>query len=85
MSSSHDLWYQGGGAYDNDFFGYVGHPSNGRSCLASLLDTGVTWKVNRHLSTYVYYGHSFGGSVVSAIYPVSKQADYGYIEATFSF
>ena len=33
----------------------------------------------------LYYGHSFGGSVVSAIYTVSKQADYGYVEATVSF
>jgi hypothetical protein len=85
LSSSRDLWYQGGGAYDNDFFGYAGRPSFGRAYLATLLDTGVTWKVNRHLSTYVYYGHAFGGSVASAIYPVSKQADYGYVEATFTF
>jgi len=85
LSSSQDLWYQGGGAYDNDFFGYAGRPSSGRSYLATLLDTGVSWKVNRYLSTYAYYGHSFGGSVVSAIYAVSKQADYGYVEATFSF
>jgi alginate export protein len=85
LSSRRDLWYQGGGAYDNSSFGYVGRPRFGRSYLATLLDTGVTWTVNRHISTYIYYGHSFGGSVVSAIYPVSKQADYGYVEATFSF
>lgn len=85
LSSSGDLWYQGGGAYDNRFFGYVGRPSFGRSYLATLLDTGVTWKVNSHLSTYAYLGHAFGGSVIGADYPQSKQANYGYVEATISF
>ena len=85
LSSSQDLWYQGGGAYDNRFFGFVGRPSFGRSYLGTLLDTGVTWKVNSHPSTYMYYAHAFGGSVAGAIYAKSKQADYGYVEATFSF
>jgi hypothetical protein len=85
LSSSRDLWYQGGGAFDNLLFGYVGRPSFGHSYLATVLDTGVTWKINSHLRTYIYYGHAFGGSVASAIYAVSKQADYGYVEATVSF
>lgn len=85
LSSSSDLWYQGGGAYDNRFFGYVGRPSFGRSYLGTLLDTGVTWKVNSHLSTYTYLGHAFGGSVISANYPQSKEGNYGYVEATVSF
>lgn len=85
LSSSRDLWYQGGGAFDNRIFGYVGRPSFGHSYLATVLDTGVTWKINNHLSTYMYYGHSFGGPVASAIYAVSKQADYGYVEATVRF
>jgi len=85
LSSGHDLWYQGGGAYDNRFFGYVGRPSVGSSYLGTLLDTGVTWRVNSHLSTYMYYGHAFGGAIVSAIYAKGKEADYGYVEATFNF
>jgi hypothetical protein len=85
LSSNKDLWYSGGGAFDNKIFGYTGRPSFGRSYLASVLDTGITWKINQHLSTYAYYGHAFGGSVVSAIYAGGKQADYGYVEATISF
>ncbi len=29
LTSAHDLWYLGGGAYDNKVFGYVGRPANG--------------------------------------------------------
>jgi len=29
LSSSRDLWYAGGGAFDNHLFGYTGRPSFG--------------------------------------------------------
>ncbi len=85
LSSDHDLWYSGGGAYERNSFGYVGRPSSGHSYLATLLDCGLTWKINSHVSTYFYYGHAFGGSVISAIYPGGKEADFGYVETTLSF
>ncbi len=85
LSSTRDLWYAGGGEFDDKLFGYAGRPSSGRSYLATLLDCQVTWKLNEHLSSAIYYAHAFGGSVVSAIYPAGKAADYGFIEATLSF
>jgi hypothetical protein len=84
LSSSKDLWYSGGGEFDNKLFGYVGRPSSGRSYLATLLDFQLTYRLSKNVATTFYYGHAFGGSVVSAIYPGGKEADFGYIEATFS-
>jgi hypothetical protein len=46
---------------------------------------GTRIRVNPEINKASYYGHAFGGSVVSAIYAGSKQADYGYVEATVSF
>jgi len=85
LSSNQVLWYAGGGAYQRNVFGFVGRPSSGRSYLATLLDFGLTWKINTHVSTYFYYGHAFGGSVISAIYHGGKEADFGYVETTLSF
>lgn len=84
LSSNQDLWYSGGGEFDNKNFGYAGRPSSGRSYLATLLDCQFSWKINEYIATTVYYGHAFGGAVVNSIYP-GKQADYGFIEVNLSF
>jgi len=44
----------------------------------------VTWKINEHVSSILYYGHAFGGAVVGAIYPGGREADYGFIEMNFA-
>ena len=85
LSSNQDLWYSGGGEFDNKNFGYAGRPSSGRSYLATLLDCQFSWKINEYIATTLYYGHAFGGAVVNSIYPGGKQADYGFIEMDLSF
>jgi Alginate export len=85
LSSSNDLWYSGGGEFDNKYFGYAGRPSFGHSYLATVLDADIKWTVDEHFATDFYYAHAFGGSVINAIYPASKQANYGFIEATIAF
>ena len=84
LSSSKDLWYSGGGAFDNNIFGYTGRPSSGHSYLATLLDCQLIWKFNEHVATTLYYGHAFGGSVVGSVYPGGREADFGFIEMDFS-
>jgi Alginate export len=85
LSSSKDLWYYGGGAFDNHIFGYIGRPSFGKSYLGSELDTGITWKLRRYLQLYFFTGHLFGGSVVAANFPSGRGETFGYAESTFSF
>lgn len=84
LDAKKDRWYSGGGAFDNRIFGYAGRPSNGDGYLGSLADCQATWKMNTHVALQLYYGHIFGGSVAGSIYPLGREADYGYIQTTFS-
>jgi Alginate export len=83
LSSSNDLWYQGGGAYDNKVFGYTGRPNNGHSSFASVADISADWQATPSLAVNFYYAHVWGKSVVGAIYPVNRIAQYGYVEAVY--
>lgn len=85
LSSSKDLWYSGGGEFDNNNFGYSGRPSSGRSYLATVLDADLKWAVNEHFAFDFYYAHAFGGSVIGSVYPAGREANYGFIEATTTF
>jgi len=84
LSASRDLWYAGGGAFNNSLFGYTGRPADSRNNIATLLDCQLKWIVNDHLAATFYYGHAFGGGVVSANFPGGKEADFGFVEMVFS-
>ena len=83
LASSSDLWYLGGGAFDNKVFGYVGRPSNGHASFASLADISSDWQVTKTVSVNCYYAHAWGKSVIAAIYPVDRNAQYGYVELVY--
>jgi Alginate export len=83
LASGKDLWYQGGGAFDNKVFGYTGRPSNGFSSLTSVADISSDWHATQHLDVNLYYGHSWGKSVVGAIYPENRRAQLGYLELIY--
>lgn len=83
LTSSNDLWYQGGGPYDNKVFGYVGRPANGHSSFASMADLSADWQATHTLGVNFYYAHVWGKSVVAAIYPVNRTAQYGYVELVY--
>ncbi len=81
LDSSRDLWYAGGGAWNDTLFGYQPRPSYGQSYLATVLETFMSWHVNPHVTLSGYVGHSFGGNVVAANYPLGKQANFGFLMA----
>jgi hypothetical protein len=83
LTSGNDLWYQGGGAYDNKVFGFTGRPGNGHNSFASLLDISSDWQATRSLAVNFYYAHAWGKSVTEAIYPADKNAQYGYAELVY--
>jgi hypothetical protein len=85
LSTSQDLWYQGGGVFNPWVFGYVGRPSLGERGLANLYDVSVDVKVSKGLAMNFYYGRAQGRGVTRAIYPDQKNAQFGYIEATYTF
>jgi len=83
LTSGKDLWYLGGGAYDNKVFGYTGRPANGYTSLATLADISANWVTTRNLDLNFYYGHGWGKSVVRAIYPTDQELQFGYIEVVY--
>ncbi len=85
LTSPRDLWYLGGGAFDNKVFGYVGRPANNTSSLASVLDISADWQTTKALDLNFYYAYAQGKSVVGAIYPTGKNMQYGYVECLYHF
>jgi hypothetical protein len=83
LTSGKDLWYQGGGAFDNKVFGFTGRPSNGHSSMTSLVDISSDWHATHYLDVNLYYAHSWGKSVVGAIYPANRSAQMGYLELVY--
>lgn len=83
LTSAHDLWYLGGGAFDNKVFGYVGRPSNGSSSLASVADISADWITTKNVDLNFYYAYAQGKTVVGAIYPSDRNMQYGYVELNY--
>jgi hypothetical protein len=71
LSNSHDLWYLGGGAYQQTTFGYTGRPSNGHSSMGTMLDGNIDYSLTSRTTLTSYGGVVRGGAVESAIYPVA--------------
>lgn len=85
LTSSQDLWYLGGGAFDNKVFGFVGRPANGKSSFASVADISADWQVRPSLALNAYYAYAQGKSVIGSIYPADKNMQYGYAELVYSW
>jgi hypothetical protein len=83
LSANQDLWYSGGGAYDNKVFGYQGRPSNGHSSLGTVAEVSSAWQATKSTSVNLYYGHALGKSAVARIYPEDSNAQFGYVELAF--
>ena len=85
LTTSKDLWYAGGGATSNQFFGFSGTPSSGHRELAYLTDVSATISILKQLTAYAYYGRSFGQRVVKGTFPGGDTANYGYVELTYRY
>jgi hypothetical protein len=85
LTSKKDLWYQGGGAYDNLVFGFAGRPSGDHSSLATVADISSDYQLTRALALNLYYAHSYGKSVVTADYPAGHSANFGYLELVYKW
>lgn len=85
LTSGKDMWYSGGGAYDNKVFGYTGRPGNGLTSFASVADVSADWQTTKNIALNFYYAHVWGKSVVQKIYPDDGNAQYGYVEMVYRF
>jgi hypothetical protein len=85
LTSNADVWYGGGGAYDNLAFGYTGRPANLHNSLASVADISTDYQLTSSLALNSYFAHSEGKSVVGTIYPSGKTANFGYLELVYKW
>ncbi len=83
LTSPKDLWYQGGGAFDNKVFGFTGRPSNGHSSFLTVEDISSDWHAKPYLDVNMYYAHAVGKTVIGAIYPANRRGQLGYLELVF--
>ena len=84
VSEDKDLWYQGAGATLQDRqagFGYAGRPVFGKRDLFQVIETSLSYTVNKHVNVNVFFAHVFGGSIVDRIF-TGDSANFGYIEMT---
>ena len=85
VTEARDLWYQGAGATLSDRnvgFGFPGRPAFGKRNLFQVIETSLSYDLNKFINLNVYYGHIFGGGIVRSIF-AGDQADFGYVELLF--
>jgi TorA maturation chaperone TorD len=88
LSNRRDLWYLGGGAFQEPTFGYVGRPSNQRAAMGTLIDLSLDYDFAAKSRLSFYFGGVRGGRVPSAIYPAggsSPVARFLYVELLQQF
>ena len=85
LSSSKDLWYSGGGAFQPWTFGFQGRPSNGHTKLATLCDMSADYKWRYGVSVTLYFGYAIGGDVIKSIFPANSNGALGYVELNYHF
>ena len=84
LTEERDLWYAGGGAFEDRSFGFAGRPANGNDDLARVLDVSVDYAMNPKTSFGAYAGIAKGGDVVDAIFG-DDSASFVYLEVTRRF
>ena len=84
LDAERDLWYAGGGAFDDDAFGFAGRPSNGRSDLATVIDLNADYALGPKTTITAYAAIARGGDVVSAIFD-GRSGSLVYAEITLRF
>jgi hypothetical protein len=84
LTEGRDLWYSGGGATNDDVFGFAGAPAAGHRALAEVADASLNVALPWRLRLGAYYGHAFGGSVVGETF-AGRDADYGFLELAFKY
>lgn len=85
LANSNDLFYSGGGAFQDTGFGIAGRPSGGNSKLANLLDVSVDYTLSPKSSIGLYVARAQGGDVIETSFPRGKNATFGFVEFSRKF
>ncbi|MGQ9737785.1 MAG: alginate export family protein [Armatimonadota bacterium] len=85
LNKSTDLWYAGGGPFDNSSYGVAGRPSSGKRDLAHVFDISLSYRASDNLQISVYKSWIQGGSVVRSVHPAGEDGGLFFIEANYRF
>ena len=85
LASAGDLFYAGGGAFQNCNFGFNGRPSGGQSDLANVYDISLDRQLSAHTSLSLYLAMARGGGVIQNIFREDSNGRFGFIEVTNRF
>ncbi|HVZ23237.1 MAG TPA: alginate export family protein [Vicinamibacterales bacterium] len=85
LADAADLWYSGGGVFQESTFGFSGRPSNGHTDLGTVWDISGDYPLTRSFTLSVYYACASGGSVINSIYSRNQNGQFGYVETTVHF
>jgi hypothetical protein len=88
LSNPRDLWYVGGGAFQDETFGYVGRPSGGRKGLGTLFDLSADFNVTPSTVLSFYLSGVRGGGIQQLTYPAggkNPSASFIYFELSQRF
>ena len=80
LSESADLWYIGGGAFEDETFGYAGRPSGGARGLATIVDLGVTLTPASWVTLEAYGALALEDDVIRGIYSGAGAGRLAYLE-----
>ena len=84
LSESSDLWYSGGGAFQEQTFGFAGRPSGGNSELALVADLNIDYALTSKTTFTLYFAAAKGDDVVDSIY-AGRSATMAYFEVLRRF
>ncbi len=85
LTSRRDLWYQGGGAFQRNTFGYVGRPGGGNRGLGDLWDVSLDYQLTPAVGMTFYFANVWGKGVMTSVYPAGQNSRFGYSEFTYRF
>jgi hypothetical protein len=69
LSDARDLWYDGGGAFEEGSAGYLGRPSGGRRKVGTSLDLSADYALSPKTTVSVYGGLGRGSAVPAFVFP----------------
>ena len=80
LSESADLWYVGGGAFEDETFGYAGRPSGGARGLSTVIDLSLAVAPAAWITLEAYGALALEDDVIRAIHPDAGAGRLAYLE-----
>lgn len=84
LHSRNDLWYQGGGAFQDSSFGYSGTPSQAEGGLANFIDFSADIQASSHLHLRYYIGAISGKATLTSSLR-GRKGGFTYLELGYRF